>query len=99
MVATGGPYDDPSVRRVLERIRDQIADDLLDVEGEEARTGKRVGKDKDAGKETFVSLLGPERARQQAELLVAQAIGHLDQYGGEADLLRAIARFAINRDH
>ena len=77
----------------------QIADDLLDVEGEEAKTGKRVGKDSEAGKETFVSLLGVERARQQADLLVAQAIEHLQSFGAEADLLRAIARFAVERDH
>ncbi|MEA3041955.1 MAG: farnesyl diphosphate synthase [Sphingomonadales bacterium] len=77
----------------------QIADDLLDCEGEEAKTGKRVGKDLAAGKETFVSLLGPERARRQAELLVAQAIEHLHGYGAEAALLRAIARFAVERDH
>ena len=77
----------------------QIADDLLDAEGEEAKTGKRVGKDRHAGKETFVSLLGADRARQQAELLVKQAAEHLQAYGPEADLLRAIARFAVERDH
>ena len=77
----------------------QITDDLLDAEGEEAKTGKRVNKDTAAGKETFVSLLGPERARQQAQLLVAQAVEFLQSFGPEADLLRAIARFAIERDH
>lgn len=77
----------------------QIADDLLDVEGEEAKTGKRVGKDGAAGKETFVSLLGVDRARQQARILVDQAIAHLQSFGAEADLLRAIARFAVERDH
>jgi farnesyl diphosphate synthase len=77
----------------------QIADDLLDEEGEEAKTGKKVGKDREKGKETFVSLLGRERARRQAELLVDQAIEHLQSYGPEADLLRAIARFAVERDH
>jgi farnesyl diphosphate synthase len=77
----------------------QIADDLLDAEGEEAKTGKRVGKDGAKGKETFVSLLGADRARQQANLLVAQAIEHLHSFGAEADLLRAIARFAVERDH
>jgi farnesyl diphosphate synthase len=77
----------------------QIADDLLDVEGEEAKTGKKVGKDGARGKETFVSLLGRDRARQQAELLVAQGVSYLQSYGAEADLLRAIARFAIDRDH
>jgi farnesyl diphosphate synthase len=77
----------------------QIADDLLDHEGEEAKTGKRVGKDTARGKETFVSLLGPERARQQAHLLAGQAIQYLAGFGAEADLLRAIARFAVERDH
>ena len=77
----------------------QIADDLLDVEGEEARTGKRVRKDGDAGKETFVSLLGADRARQQADLLIEQAIAHLHPFGEEAELLRDIARFAVARDH
>jgi farnesyl diphosphate synthase len=77
----------------------QIADDLLDEEGEEAKTGKKVGKDRARGKETFVSLLGRERARQQAELLVGQAVEFLQSYGPEADLLRAIARFAVERDH
>ena len=77
----------------------QIADDLLDHEGSEEKAGKRVGKDRDAGKETFVSLLGPDRARQQAQALVDQAIGHLRAFGDEADLLRAVARFAVERDH
>ena len=77
----------------------QIADDLLDEEGSEAKTGKRVGKDRGRGKETFVSLLGRERARRQAELLVAQAVEYLERYGPEADLLREIARFAVERDH
>ena len=76
----------------------QIADDLLDVEGSSANTGKAVGKDAAAGKATFVSLLGVERARTQATMLIDQAIAHLQHFGQEADLLRAIARFAIERD-
>jgi farnesyl diphosphate synthase len=77
----------------------QIADDLIDFSGDAAAAGKPTGKDADAGKATFVSLLGEERARQQAGLLVNQAIEHLSGHGSEADLLRAIARFAIERDH
>ena len=77
----------------------QIADDLIDHSGDEAAAGKRTGKDVHAGKATFVSLLGPDRARQQAQMLVDQAIEHLSDHGAEADLLRAIARYAITRDH
>jgi farnesyl diphosphate synthase len=76
----------------------QIADDLLDVEGEAEKTGKAVQKDMAAGKATFLSLLGVERARAQAQMLVDQAIGHLHHYGETADLLRAIARYSIERD-
>ena len=77
----------------------QIADDLIDHSGDQAAAGKPTGRDADAGKATFVSLLGEARARQQADFLVSQAIEHLSGHGAEADLLRAIARFAIERDH
>jgi len=76
----------------------QIADDLIDHDGDEHAAGKRVGKDAEAGKATFVSLLGEDRARQQADVLVAQAIEHLASHGDEADLLRAIARYITERD-
>jgi farnesyl diphosphate synthase len=77
----------------------QIADDLLDVGGDQGRVGKKVGKDDAQGKETFVSLLGEERARAQAALLVEQAVDHLRSFGDEGRLLQAIARFSVARDH
>jgi farnesyl diphosphate synthase len=76
----------------------QIADDILDVEGDEATAGKALQKDAAAGKATFLSLLGLERAKLQAQALVEQAIAHLGSYGTEADLLRAIARYTVERD-
>ena len=77
----------------------QIADDLLDHEGDEAAAGKALRKDAAAGKQTFVSLLGPDRAREQARMLVEQAVAHLASHGQEADLLRDIARYIVERDH
>ena len=76
----------------------QIIDDLIDHEGDEAAAGKALRKDAQAGKQTFVSLLGPDRARAQAHMLVDQAVAHLAQHGAEADLLRALARFIVERD-
>jgi farnesyl diphosphate synthase len=77
----------------------QIADDLLDAEGDEAAAGKALRKDEAQGKETFLSLLGADRAREQARILVDQAIEFLASYGPEADLLRELARFIVERNH
>ena len=76
----------------------QIADDLLDAEGDEAAAGKRLRKDDEQGKATFLTLLGPDRAREQLRMLVDQAVEHLRSYGEEADLLRAVARYVADRD-
>ena len=76
----------------------QIADDILDVEGDPKLAGKALQKDADAGKGTFVSLMGLQRAKQQAEVLVAKANEHLSCYGSEANLLRAIAYYITERD-
>ena len=76
----------------------QIADDILDVEGDVAVAGKALHKDEAAGKATFLSMLGLDRAKAQAHALVDQAIAHLGSFGSEADLLRAIARYTVERD-
>ncbi|WP_376875615.1 polyprenyl synthetase family protein [Albirhodobacter sp. R86504] len=75
----------------------QIADDILDIEGDAALAGKRLGKDVDAGKATFVSLLGLEPARARAKSLIEEASEALSPYGADADLLREAARFVISR--
>lgn len=75
----------------------QIADDLLDAEGSEAVVGKSVGRDADAGKATFVSILGIDRARAQAALLADQAAKHLDLFGEKGKLLQDVARFVVER--
>lgn len=75
----------------------QIADDLLDVEGDVAAVGKGVRKDAEAGKATFVSLLGVERARTKADMLWRQAVQHLDCFDERADQLRQAAQFVVER--
>ena len=76
----------------------QIADDILDVEGDVATTGKAVGKDADAGKATFVSLLGLDEAKARARALVDTACDALSPFGADADPLRQAAKFVISRD-
>ncbi len=76
----------------------QIADDILDVEGDAEKAGKRLQKDAEAGKATFVSLLGLDAARVRAADLVDQACAALEGYGPAAETLNAAARFVIARD-
>ncbi len=77
----------------------QIADDILDVEGDAALAGKRLHKDAEAGKATFVSLLGLDGAKARARALVAEAEAHLAPYGDKAQVLIDTARFVIERNH
>jgi farnesyl diphosphate synthase len=75
----------------------QIADDILDVEGETAQMGKRTGKDAGRGKATFVAALGLEEAKKRAAALVDAACKRLDLFGRRADPLKEIAGFAVSR--
>ena len=91
----------PADRRALARYGDrlgaafQIADDLLDVEGDAAALGKATGKD--AGKATLVSVLGVDAARQRLTVLEAEALAALDPFGAAAEPLRAAAGFVVHR--
>ena len=76
----------------------QVVDDILDVESDSATLGKTQGKDAAANKSTYVSLLGVEGARNEAQRLLQGALDALQPLGGDADDLRSLARYIVERD-
>jgi geranylgeranyl diphosphate synthase type II len=76
----------------------QIADDVLDVEGDTATLGKQVGRDAELAKVTYPALLGVDASRQRATDLMQQGIGALAEFGPRADRLRQIAAYIVSRD-
>ena len=77
----------------------QIQDDILDIVGNTSETGKNLRKDSKAGKATFVSLLGLDGAKTEANQLVARACDVISEFGGRADKLQSLAKFVINRSY
>ena len=76
----------------------QITDDILDVEGDPEKTGKRLNKDAKAGKATFVSLLGLDGAKECAKQLISEACDAVTPLGIKAEPLQHCAKFIISRE-
>lgn len=77
----------------------QITDDLLDIEGSAAKAGKTIGKDQAEGKCTYPALLGVEESRKRAEMIIKEAVSAVSIFGKKAEVLEALARSILLRDH
>ena len=75
----------------------QIRDDILDIEGEEDKTGKKTKKDKKMGKETFIDLMGIEGSKNYAKKLVAECQDLVFCFGKKSEILKQICSLIINR--
>jgi geranylgeranyl diphosphate synthase, type II len=76
----------------------QIVDDLLDIQGDETKLGKRVGKDSELGKWTYPRFLGVDGSRRRAQQLAEEAVAALEPLGPRAEILRSLALALLERD-
>jgi geranylgeranyl pyrophosphate synthase len=76
----------------------QIVDDVLDITADLATLGKDPGSDRDAGKTTFVDLLGVDGAKSRARKVMSEGLAALDAFGPSAEALRALGRYTVERD-
>ena len=105
MAALAKPDIDPAIAKKLDHyakcigLSFQVKDDILDEESDTATLGKTQGKDQENDKPTYPALLGLSGAKQKAQELHEQAIESLSGFGSEADLLRDLSLYIIQRDH
>ncbi|MDP3840321.1 MAG: (2E,6E)-farnesyl diphosphate synthase [Methylococcales bacterium] len=105
MATLAKPDLDPAIASKLDHyakcigLSFQVKDDILDEESDTATLGKTQGKDKDNDKPTYPALLGLAGAKQKAQELHENALESLSVFGAEADLLRDLSLYIIQRDH
>ena len=105
LAALSKPDLDPAIGKHLDHyakcigLSFQVKDDILDVESDTATLGKTQGKDNDNDKPTYPALLGMAGAKQKAQELHEHALASLSSFGGEADLLRDLSLYIIERTH
>ncbi len=99
LLGGGTPSQNNNLKRFSEKIglAFQVTDDILNVEGDPAVMGKHVGTDADRQKSTYPSLMGLKGSKDYARTLVGNALSHLKPFNDQAEPLRAIARFIVER--